>query len=93
MAFKISVVAQQVRATTGYDHVLLFYNLLKLSDLFLYLAGNPFAGAFAFQLGIIAELSNGLLDSAFQLVKLAFCLVLRTGFHDDSPFGWMVRIY
>jgi hypothetical protein len=56
-----------------------------LADLFLNFAGYLFTGAFGFQLRIIAEFPGDLFDLTLHLVKRAFRLVLRAGFHGIPP--------
>jgi hypothetical protein len=63
-------------------------DLLDLTDLFLNFAGCLFTGAFGFQLWIIAQITDNLLDLTLYFVKRTFRLVLRTGFHGVPPFAY-----
>jgi hypothetical protein len=49
---------------------------LDLTDLFLNFAGYLFTGTFGFQIWIIAQFPDDLLDLTLHFVKLAFRLVL-----------------
>jgi len=61
-------------------------DFLHLADLLLCFAGLFLGSAFAFQLAIPGDFPGNLPDTALHFVKLAFRLVLVTGFHDISPF-------
>jgi len=65
--------------------LLLPYDLLDLTDLFLNLAAYLFIFSFGFQPGIQTEFSGDLLDHTFYFVEYAFRLVLRAGFHGIPP--------
>lgn len=66
--------------------LLLPHDFLDLADLFLNFTGSLFVFAFGFQPGILTDFPGYLLDLALHFVKLAFYLVIRTGFHGIPPF-------
>src|ERR1035438_7398012 len=68
------------------SNALLLQYLFDLSDFLLDLAGDLFGLAFGFQVGIVRHLSRGLLYFAFQLMKFALDLILRTRFHMSCSF-------
>ena len=80
-------VTLMVNSIANVSDALLPQDLLDLADLFLYFAGPLFTFAFGFQFGIFAEFTGNLLNLTLHIVKLAFRLVLRAGFHGVPPVG------
>jgi hypothetical protein len=63
---------------------LLLKHLLNLPDFPLDLTGELFGLAFSLQVGVRRDLPCFLFDLPFQLMKLAFDLILRARFHASS---------
>jgi hypothetical protein len=61
----------------------LFEDSLHLAKLLLDIPGNPFADAFAFQVGIVREFARLLFDLALEFVSLPCDLILSASFHVD----------
>jgi hypothetical protein len=59
----------------------LFEDSLYLAKLLLDIPGNPFADAFAFQVGIVREFARLFFDLALEFVSLPCDLILNAGFH------------
>jgi hypothetical protein len=75
----------ELRALRREPLYLLLEYLFDLADFPLDFAGEFFDLAFGFQVGVIRDLSGFLFNVAFQLMKLAFDLILRARFHSVSP--------
>ena len=73
--------------------LLLSHDLLNLANLVLNCTGYFFVFAFDFQFALPAEFPGGLLDLTLYFVKRTFRLVLRAGFHCNTPSPRVTAVF